>query len=71
VSGSFSESKIDKVAADTASFIAEYSSIHAARSYPKGSRVNSINYKPTHMWQAGIQIAALNMQVNDKGVHIN
>lgn len=32
------------------------------RTYPKGSRVDSSNYNPQTMWNAGIQMVAINFQ---------
>lgn len=35
---------------------------HLTRAYPKGSRLNSSNFEPHHMWAAGVQLVALNWQ---------
>ena len=35
---------------------------HIVRTYPKGSRVDSSNYNPQIMWNAGIQMVAINFQ---------
>ena len=35
---------------------------HIVRTYPKGSRVDSSNYNPQTMWNAGIQMVAINFQ---------
>ena len=35
---------------------------HIVRTYPKGSRVDSSNYNPQIMWNAGLQMVAINFQ---------
>ncbi|KAJ7372700.1 1-phosphatidylinositol 4,5-bisphosphate phosphodiesterase beta-4 [Desmophyllum pertusum] len=44
---------------------------HIVRTYPKGSRVDSSNYNPQTMWNAGIQMVAINFQKPDSGMHLN
>lgn len=44
---------------------------HIVRTYPKGSRVDSSNYNPQTMWNAGIQMVAINFQKPDFGMHLN
>ncbi|CAH3162232.1 unnamed protein product [Porites evermanni] len=44
---------------------------HIVRTYPKGSRVDSSNYNPQVMWNAGLQMVAINLQKPDCGVHLN
>ncbi|XP_078346086.1 1-phosphatidylinositol 4,5-bisphosphate phosphodiesterase zeta-1-like [Oculina patagonica] len=44
---------------------------HIVRTYPKGSRVDSSNYNPQTMWNAGIQMVAINYQKPDSGMHLN
>lgn len=44
---------------------------HIVRTYPKGSRVDSSNYNPQVMWNAGIQMVAINFQKPDAGMHLN
>ncbi|XP_020627928.1 1-phosphatidylinositol 4,5-bisphosphate phosphodiesterase zeta-1-like [Orbicella faveolata] len=44
---------------------------HIVRTYPKGSRVDSSNYNPQVMWNAGIQMVAINFQKPDSGMHLN
>eukprot|EP00794_Sanderia_malayensis_P008776 gene8776-9714_t len=41
------------------------------RTYPKGSRVESSNFNPMPMWKFGIQMASVNFQKPDFGMHIN
>lgn len=44
---------------------------HIVRTYPKGSRVDSSNYNPQTMWNAGIQMVAINFQKPDFSMHLN
>lgn len=44
---------------------------HIVRTYPKGSRVDSSNYNTQTMWNAGIQMVAINFQKPDLGMHLN
>ena len=39
---------------------------HLTRIYPKGTRVNSTNYKPHRYWAAGAQLVAINWQTFGK-----
>jgi hypothetical protein len=42
-----------------------------ARTYPKATRVNSSNFDPQGMWNAGIQLVALNYQTADRPMWVN
>ena len=48
-----------------------YSTQQLSRVYPKGSRVDSSNYDPQPMWNAGSQMVALNFQTGDKPMQLN
>lgn len=64
---SFSESKVDKwVGKKYAAKFVKYNFMQFSRIYPKGSRVDSSNYDPTPMWNAGSQLVALNYQTPGK-----
>ena len=39
--------------------------------YPKGTRLDSSNYDPQPMWNAGSQMVALNFQTGDKPMQLN
>ena len=39
-----------------------------SRVYPKGTRVDSSNYDPTPMWNAGVQMCALNYQTSGENI---
>ena len=41
------------------------------RTYPKGTRFDSSNYNPMHMWVCGIQLAAINFQYPSLEMHLN
>ncbi|GFU38931.1 1-phosphatidylinositol 4,5-bisphosphate phosphodiesterase gamma-1 [Nephila pilipes] len=54
---SFPETKIEK--------------LQFSRVYPKGSRIDSSNYDPMKMWNAGVQMVALNYQTPDRAMQLN
>lgn len=41
------------------------------RIYPRGTRIDSSNYNPVPVWNAGVQMAALNYQTADKHMQLN
>ncbi len=53
---SFGESTAQKLSKENATRYVTYNKIQISRTYPKGSRVDSSNYDPTSMWNAGCQI---------------
>ena len=62
---SFVETKIEKLARHKqyASSFIKYSNRQLSRVYPKGlTRMDSSNYDPMPMWNAGSQMVALNYQ---------
>jgi phosphatidylinositol phospholipase C delta len=44
---------------------------HLRRIFPKGTRIDSSNLDPLVFWRNGSQIASLNWQVYDTGMHLN
>ena len=42
-----------------------------SRVYPKGARVDSSNFDPQPMWNAGMQLVALNSQTADRGMWLH
>jgi len=50
---------------------ATHNMAHISRMYPRGSRLNSSNYNPAALWDAGVQMTALNYQTFDTGMHLN
>ena len=68
---SFVETKIEKLARHKqyASSFIKYSNRQLSRVYPKGlTRMDSSNYDPMVMWNAGSQMVALNYQTGGKCV---
>ena len=66
---SFVETKIEKLARHKqyASAFIKYSNRQLSRVYPKGlTRMDSSNYDPMVMWNAGSQMVALNYQTGGK-----
>ncbi len=55
---SFGESTATKLSKESAVKYVTYNKVQVSRTYPKGSRVDSSNYDPTPMWNAGCQIGA-------------
>ena len=68
---SFVETKIEKLARHKqyASSFIKYSNRQLSRVYPKGlTRMDSSNYDPMVMWNAGSQMVALNYQTGGQWV---
>ncbi|XP_064396880.1 1-phosphatidylinositol 4,5-bisphosphate phosphodiesterase delta-1-like isoform X2 [Halichondria panicea] len=68
---SFGESTATKLSKESAVRYVTYNKVQVSRTYPKGSRVDSSNYDPTPMWNAGCQIVALNYQTPGKAMDLN
>ncbi|GBM08691.1 1-phosphatidylinositol 4,5-bisphosphate phosphodiesterase gamma-1 [Araneus ventricosus] len=51
--------------------INKYHRTQFSRVYPKGSRIDSSNYDPIKMWNAGVQMVALNYQTADRAMQLN
>ena len=70
---SFVETKIEKLARHKqyASSFIKYSNRQLSRVYPKGlTRMDSSNYDPMVMWNAGSQMVALNYQTGGKCMRV-
>ncbi|XP_067825230.1 1-phosphatidylinositol 4,5-bisphosphate phosphodiesterase delta-3-like isoform X1 [Heptranchias perlo] len=59
---SFSENKAKKLIIESGNPFVCYNTMQLSRIYPTGSRVDSSNYNPQEMWNAGCQLVALNFQ---------
>jgi hypothetical protein len=60
---SFNETKAEKLMCHQAeNFFFRYHQVQFSRVYPKGQRIDSSNYLPIPLWNAGCQMAALNYQ---------
>ncbi|XP_075229352.1 small wing phospholipase C gamma 1 isoform X2 [Lycorma delicatula] len=69
---SFPETKAEKVMCQQESkFFHKYHQTQLSRVYPKGQRIDSSNYNPVPMWNAGCQMVALNYQTSDKPMQLN
>ena len=49
----------------------DYNTWQFSRTYPKGNRLDSVNYIPISAWNAGCQMVALNFQSPDLGMQLN
>ena len=61
---SFVETRIEKIVKNKfqANAFVNYSNKQISRVYPKGQRMDSSNYDPMPMWNAGSQLVSLNYQ---------
>ncbi len=66
---SFVETRIERIVKSKfqAGAFVNYSNRQISRVYPKGQRMDSSNYDPMPMWNAGSQIVALNYQTGGEG----
>ncbi|XP_053494988.1 1-phosphatidylinositol 4,5-bisphosphate phosphodiesterase delta-3-A isoform X2 [Ictalurus furcatus] len=68
---SFSESKALKHIKNSGKFFVRHNSWQLSRIYPSGQRLQSSNYNPQDMWNAGCQIVALNFQTHGEQMDLN
>ncbi|XP_063156614.1 1-phosphatidylinositol 4,5-bisphosphate phosphodiesterase delta-3 [Candoia aspera] len=68
---SFSERKARKMIKDSGNLFIRYNTQHLSRIYPLGLKMNSSNYNPQEMWNAGCQIVALNFQTPGAEMDLN
>ncbi|XP_072522735.1 1-phosphatidylinositol 4,5-bisphosphate phosphodiesterase delta-3-A-like isoform X2 [Salminus brasiliensis] len=68
---SFSESEALKHIKNSGKFFVRHNSRQLSRIYPSGQRLQSSNYDPQDMWNAGCQIAALNFQTEGEQMDLN
>ncbi|XP_046996756.1 1-phosphatidylinositol 4,5-bisphosphate phosphodiesterase gamma-1 [Schistocerca americana] len=69
---SFPETKAEKlICQQETKFFLKYHQHQFSRIYPKGQRIDSSNYIPVPMWNAGSQMVALNYQTPDKAMQLN
>ena len=61
---SFVETRIEKIvkSRNQAGLFVSYSNRQLSRVYPKGQRMDSSNFDPLPMWNAGCQMVSLNYQ---------
>jgi len=48
-----------------------YNTRQLSRVYPAGKRIDSSNFNPQQLWNAGIQLVALNLQTPDQGTWLH
>ncbi|KAK7276398.1 hypothetical protein RIF29_17537 [Crotalaria pallida] len=65
---SLSEQELEKVSVSHGPEIVRFTQKNILRVYPKGTRVNSSNYRPHIGWMYGAQMVALNMQGHGKSL---
>ncbi|CAD6242595.1 GSCOCG00009530001-RA-CDS [Cotesia congregata] len=69
---SFPETKAEKLICQTEhKYFVKYHQVQFSRVYPKGQRIDSSNYNPIPLWNAGCQMVALNYQTGDKSMQLN
>ncbi|XP_061565256.1 rho GTPase-activating protein 23-like isoform X7 [Cololabis saira] len=68
---SFSESRALRLVRDQGMNFVRHNSSHLSRIYPSGQRLQSSNYNPVDMWNAGCQIVALNFQTPGEQMDLN
>ncbi|XP_028989038.1 1-phosphatidylinositol 4,5-bisphosphate phosphodiesterase delta-3-A-like [Betta splendens] len=68
---SFSESDALRLIKDSGMHFVRHNSHQLSRIYPSGQRLQSSNYNPQEMWNAGCQIVALNFQTPGEQMDLN
>ncbi|XP_072229652.1 1-phosphatidylinositol 4,5-bisphosphate phosphodiesterase delta-3-A-like [Leuresthes tenuis] len=68
---SFSESEALRHIKDSGIYFVRHNSHQLSRIYPSGQRLQSSNYNPQEMWNAGCQIVALNFQTPGVQMDLN
>uniref|UniRef100_A0A6G1RFW5 Phosphoinositide phospholipase C n=1 Tax=Hypotaenidia okinawae TaxID=2861861 RepID=A0A6G1RFW5_9GRUI len=68
---SFSERKARKLIKEAGPALVRYNTRQLSRVYPLGLKMNSSNYNPQEMWNAGCQLVALNFQTPGYEMDLN
>lgn len=68
---SFSESEALRLIKDSGKLFVRHNSRQLSRIYPSGQRLQSSNYDPQEMWNAGCQMVALNFQTPGEQMDLN
>ncbi|XP_068775542.1 1-phosphatidylinositol 4,5-bisphosphate phosphodiesterase delta-3 [Struthio camelus] len=68
---SFSERKARKLIREAGKAFVRYNARQLSRIYPLGLKMNSSNYNPQEMWNAGCQLVALNFQTPGYEMDLN
>ncbi|XP_077591273.1 1-phosphatidylinositol 4,5-bisphosphate phosphodiesterase delta-3-A [Stigmatopora nigra] len=68
---SFSENDALRLIKDSGKLFVRHNSRQLSRIYPSGQRLQSSNYDPQEMWNAGCQMVALNFQTPGEQMDLN
>uniref|UniRef100_A0A8C9YPJ3 Phosphoinositide phospholipase C n=1 Tax=Sander lucioperca TaxID=283035 RepID=A0A8C9YPJ3_SANLU len=68
---SFSENEAHRLIKDSGKLFVRHNSRQLSRIYPSGQRLQSSNYDPQEMWNAGCQMVALNFQTPGEQMDLN
>uniref|UniRef100_A0A3Q2XH46 Phosphoinositide phospholipase C n=1 Tax=Hippocampus comes TaxID=109280 RepID=A0A3Q2XH46_HIPCM len=68
---SFSENDALRLIKDSGKLFVKHNSRQLSRIYPSGQRLQSSNYNPQEMWNAGCQMVALNFQTPGEQMDLN
>lgn len=69
---SFAEKKVMKIVKEDLTVpMLNYNKRQLSRIYPAGNRIDSSNYDPTPLWNAGCQLVALNYQTPCRSMQLN
>ncbi|XP_061556433.1 1-phosphatidylinositol 4,5-bisphosphate phosphodiesterase delta-3-A isoform X2 [Phycodurus eques] len=68
---SFSENDALRLIKDSGKLFVRHNSRQLSRIYPSGQRLQSSNYDPQEMWNAGCQMVALNFQTHGEQMDLN
>ncbi|XP_056627861.1 1-phosphatidylinositol 4,5-bisphosphate phosphodiesterase delta-3-A [Triplophysa dalaica] len=68
---SFSESDAVKLIKESGKLFVRHNTKQLSRIYPSGQRLQSSNYNPQEMWNAGCQMVALNFQTQCEEMDLN
>ncbi|KAM4525851.1 1-phosphatidylinositol 4,5-bisphosphate phosphodiesterase delta-3-A-like isoform 2-T2 [Fundulus diaphanus] len=68
---SFSESEALRLIKDSGMYFVRHNCHQISRIYPSGQRLQSSNYNPQEMWNAGCQLVALNFQTAGEQMDLN
>lgn len=68
---SLNERKAKKLIREAGNSFIRHNAHHLTRVYPLGRRINSANYSPQEMWNAGCQLVALNFQTPGYEMDLN
>ncbi|KAG8458079.1 hypothetical protein KFE25_012739 [Diacronema lutheri] len=68
---SYKEGRAARLLEHNPALLALHNTAHLTRVYPSAARVDSSNYAPHALWEAGVQMVALNYQTDDVHLQMN